>query len=38
MRTSLMTMCNKMCGMCCMPMIHICLISECDVFKLEEKI
>ncbi len=37
MRTSIFTMCNTMYGMCNMPKVHICLISECDVFMLRRK-
>ncbi len=36
MKTSMRTMCCNMCGMCYMPEVHICMISECDVFKLRK--
>jgi hypothetical protein len=37
MKTSFNTMCYNMCGMCCMPVLHIYMISECDVFMLHKK-
>lgn len=37
MRTSFNYMCGNMCGMCCMPNLHIYEISECDVFILPKK-
>jgi len=37
MRTSSNNMCMNMCGMRCMLVEHVYLMSECDVFMLKKR-